>query len=426
MPDYEVAEVHSQVQTTGDPAAPDWSGVTRIGRLIARVPNARIVFPTALILSVWLLTIVIAYGRDIYFQNKSKRAESQLYSELVNSSRVGYCAAGTDSRVESCNAALAEMLGVSEPEVVGKSLHDIGLDPDRLLTGDVTALTLNTEHGPDRPVLAAAMEGDDEVGLQIIVAPLPGSEPAVTGRKWSAGPERRHDEVKREFLRSLNHELRTPLTVILGSATILESDVSEGNADLVDAIKEGGERLLHVLEAMMLLSELEASEPEAMTGAVEIGAVLREAAAETAGAAREKGLAFNVDVPEELIFAAADPRGVRQIVSQLIDNAIKFTDSGSIDLAASSKGPHVQMTVRDTGRGIDPALVPLAISDFREGPQSGRAAAGIGLGLARLIAERMHGRLELTSTPGVGTRVDVYLRDAASDLDRPAVDPLAA
>jgi PAS domain S-box-containing protein len=426
MPAYELARLPVQVESNVEPATSEWAGVARIGRLIARVPHARIVFPTALILSVWLLTIVIVYGRDIYFANRAKRAESHLYSELVNSTRVGYCSVTEDGRIESCNAALADMLGVGETDAAGMSLVEIGLPPDRLLAGELTALRLQPVDGPQLPVLAAAMAGDEEIGHQIIVAPIPaaGSESGATASPRSTS--RQQDSLKREFLRSLNHELRTPLTVILGSATILESDVSEGNADLVDAIRDGGERLLHVLEAMMLLSELEASEPEDMSGSVEIGAVLNEAAAEYAGVAKQKGLDFTVSVPDELIFAAADPRGVRQIVGQLVDNAIKFTEVGSIDLSASSEGPQVRMTVSDSGRGIDPALLPLATSDFREGPESGRGAAGIGLGLARLIAERMQGRLALTSSPGVGTRVEVYLRNASADGDQESANPLAA
>jgi len=117
---------------------------------------------------------------------------------------------------------------------------------------------------------------------------------------------------------------------------------------------------------------------------------------------------------------------VRQIVSQLVDNAIKFTERGSIDLSTVQDGRDVRVTVRDTGRGIDPSILPIAVSDFREGPQSGRAAAGIGLGLARLIAERMNGRLDLVSTPGAGTRVDVLLPDASASDGGRSIDPIAA
>ncbi len=409
VPDYALPDDPAGVETLASQDAPDWQRVTRIGRLIARVPHARIVFPTALILSVWLLTIMIAWGRDVYFRNRDKRAETSLYNELVNSSRVGYCAATSTGTIEACNVALSEMLGAGQQQIVGRNLDEFGLSLDRLVAGDVTALSLTPPGGEALPVLAAAMEGDEEVGLQVIVAPFPGTE-----RGGAATDHKQLDAVKREFLRSLNHELRTPLTVILGSATILESDVSEGNADLVGAIKEGGERLLHVLEATMLLSELEASDPDEIAGAVEIGAVVREAAGEFGLRAKDKSLEFLVEVPDELIFASADPRGVRQIVAQLLDNAVKFTGEGAIRVSAGRSGGRVWVAVQDTGRGIDPTLLPVAVSDFRRGPQSGRAASGIGLGLARLIAERMDGRLNISSTPGVGTRVEVHLPDASA------------
>ena len=425
-PRYALPESGTQIDALSVSESPDWIAVTRIGRLISRVPHARIVFPTALILSVWLLTIVIAYGRDIYFQNRDKKVEAKLFDELVNRSRVGYCSSDAESRVEECNTALADMLGLARSAVVGMSLHDLGLDPDLLVPGDVTFGLINCHDESRLPVLIAAMEGDEETGLQVIVAPLPGDEVGVDSMPDMHARGARKDQLKRDFLRSLNHELRTPLTVILGSASILESDVSAGNADLVDAIKVGGERLLHVLEAMMLLSELEASSQDAGTGAVEIGAVVREAAAEFAGPARDKGLAFDVVVPEELIFASADPRGVRQIIGQLIDNAIKFTDEGGVELVAARTVSSVYFSVRDTGRGIEPSVLEIAATDFRETPLSGRATTGIGLGLARLIAERMHGRLELESKPGVGTRVDVYLRDASRAANSEATDPIAA
>ncbi len=388
-----------------EPVPSSMEGVARIGRAIERVPNARIVFPTALVVSVWLLSIVIVHGRARYLALRDRRAQVKLYDELANSSRMGYFEVNVAGYLASCNPAFERIIGSSDSD--GRPLGDIGLNEEMLVPGEVVYARLRGLSGRPIPVLLAAMEGEGEASLQVIVAELP--EGSDSDRKRAS--ETLHAaEAKRAFLSDLNHELRTPLTVILGSASILESDVSSGNADLVDAIKTGGERLLTILESLMLLSELEADDEPERAGAVDLIAVVQELVDNRQAAAADKGIKLRSRAVGSAVYAEADPRGVRRSIEQLIDNALKYTDSGEVEVSCMVRGRFAEVVVKDTGCGIDPIRLESLLADFREKGSARHYKGGIGLSLARLIVEQMGGGLRLESSPDLGTVATVSLK----------------
>ncbi|MDX1429804.1 MAG: HAMP domain-containing sensor histidine kinase [Rhodothermales bacterium] len=369
--------------------------IARLGRWIATVPHARIVFPGALILSVWLMSLIIAYGRARYIERKARKAEARLYDELVNRSRVGYLAVDALGKVAATNPALDAMLE-SEGDWQGASVSEIGLTMDELIPGEVVVVQLRTESGRHVSALASTMSGDDDIHTQIIITPL---QDKGSSAQSPAGRVSRNQAL----LRNINHELRTPLSIILGSATLLESDVSGENADLVDAIRVGGERLLNILETLVLLSELEASDIEDQVGSVDLVHVLEQSLETHLTQAEERGLSTHVNLPSERLRVKGNAKGIEHICGQLIDNAVKFTEGGTISVDCRRVGGRVRISVVDTGSGMDPETLRNALADFRDEKKSRRTTGSIGLSLAKLLADEMGGELELQSAPGRGT-----------------------
>ncbi len=381
--------------------------IARLGRWIAMIPYARIVFPGALILSIWLMTLIVVYGRARYIARKERKAEARLYDELVNRSRVGYLAIDRTGLVAATNSALDAMLG-AETSWLGTHVSEMGLSTDELLPGEVVVVTLRTPEGRAVPALASTMEGDAETHNQIIITPLRdiGIEPE--------GASRRAPGKNQALLRNINHELRTPLSIILGSATLLETDVSDENAELVDAIRVGGERLLSILETLVLLSELESSDAKDHVGSVELVSSLRTLIEPRLAEARERGLETHVDMPSEPVYLRVHAAGFEHICRQLIDNAIKFTDHGSVTINCEDLGDTVRISVTDTGRGMDEQTLRNALADFRDEKKSSRTTGSLGLSLAKLLADEMRGQLALSSEPGRGTVATVTFSVAAS------------
>ncbi len=373
--------------------------IARLGRWIAMIPYARIVFPGALIVSVWLMTLIVVYGRARYLARKERKAEARLYDELVNRSRVGYLAIDRDGVVSATNPALETMLG-AETDWLGSHVSEMGLSADELLPGEVVVVTLRTTDGGSVPALASTMEGDAETHHQIIITPLRDiaiEQDPVSGRTGK----------HQALLRNINHELRTPLSIILGSATLLETDVSEENAELVDAIRVGGERLMSILETLVLLSELESTGSEEHVGSVELVSSLHALLGPKLAEARNRGLATNMDLPSDPVYVKVHAAGLEHICHELVDNAIKFTDSGSVTVRCEVAGGKASVSVIDTGRGMDEQTLQNVLADFRDERKSRRTTGSIGLSLAKLLADEMGGQLALASIPGRGTTATV-------------------
>ncbi len=368
-------------------------GVIRIGRFISSVPHARILFPAALILSVWLLTLVVAYGRARFLERRKRKSETKLFDELVNRSRVGYLAVTASGKIAATNPALDGMLGASD--WTGVDISVLGLRKSDLAPGEVRVCRLTAAGGKALSVLVAAVPGDDDTDTQLIVTALPTTVPS--GSEQTAG------STTTAIIRNLNHELRTPLAIILGSASLLETDVSEDSVELVDAIKVGGERLLNILETLSLLSELESEGSRTTAGAVEINGIIGRLAAERSALVRSKGLSLVVIDSHERLHVKAEPRAVRYVLGQLVDNAIAHTSVGSITVSVEQEEQSTRVCVKDTGIGMRPEQLRNVLCDFRDQEEARRTTGAVGLSLARLLAEQMNASLELSSSPGRGT-----------------------
>ncbi|MCG6206251.1 ATP-binding protein [Rhodopseudomonas sp. HC1] len=218
---------------------------------------------------------------------------------------------------------------------------------------------------------------------------------------------------KSSFLAMMSHEIRTPMNAVLGLASnLLDSKLDPAQRRAVLGIHDAGDSLLEILDDILDFSKLEAGRLSFELIPFSPRKVAEHPLSVIGSRAAAKGLTirtvFSDDLPQALI---GDPGRVRQVLLNLISNAVKFTPSGSIVVAAECLATdgttaRVQWSVRDTGIGIEPDKIESLFSDFVQADSSIRrrfGGSGLGLAISRRLIEQMGGKISVTSTPGQGS-----------------------
>jgi PAS domain S-box-containing protein len=221
-------------------------------------------------------------------------------------------------------------------------------------------------------------------------------------------------QAKSEFLATMSHEIRTPLNGVIGTAELLRTTkLSPEQRERVETIHESGQLLLTLLNDILDLSRIEAGRLEIERQPFDLHHALLSIAELWTPTARAKGLAFDCvfarDLPK---MVEGDETRVRQIASNLVSNAVKFTTQGSVTLSAAREGETIVLSVRDTGCGIAADVLPRLFQKFSQGDASvTRRYGGTGLGLAicRHLAEMMGGSIAVESATGSGSTFTVRL-----------------
>ncbi len=224
------------------------------------------------------------------------------------------------------------------------------------------------------------------------------------------------NQAKSAFLANMSHELRTPLTAILGYAEELESarastpDAAQREA--IATIRRNGENLLGILNSILDLSRIEAGALHVECVPCDPAQIVEEVRALLALRAQQKGIALHVAVDAEIPRPIlSDPTRIRQVLINLVDNALKFTEAGEVRVnvrrrAAEPAGEYLEIAVRDTGIGLTPEQLERLFQPFSQGDASTtRRFGGTGLGLAisRHFCRALGGDLTVTSAPGEGS-----------------------
>jgi CheY-like chemotaxis protein/nitrogen-specific signal transduction histidine kinase len=227
------------------------------------------------------------------------------------------------------------------------------------------------------------------------------------------------NRAKTAFLRNISHEIRTPLSAILGLAELLSGERATDEArraELLARLSSNGRVLLALVDDLLDLAKVEAGRLQLEPVAVDPLAVIAEAVANLASEAERKGLRLTAQAASALPpLISTDPKRLRQILTNLIGNAIKFTERGGIvvRVAAVAGGAQLEVTVADTGIGLTPAQAGQLFAPFQQGDGSIAqrfGGSGLGLALSKRLAESMGGTIEIVTTaPGVGTTFRVVL-----------------
>jgi signal transduction histidine kinase len=215
---------------------------------------------------------------------------------------------------------------------------------------------------------------------------------------------------KTDFLAVMSHELRTPLNAIIGYGDLISDGVSGPVTDTqlrqLARIKASANHLVGLIGEILTLSRVDAGKEPPVVGRVDVARLLDEAGAMVAPAAAERSLDFRVDAPDGSLSIETDAGKVRQILVNLLANAVKFTDTGGVEMSAVDAGDDVLFRVRDTGVGIAPQYVDRIFEDFWqvEQPTTRRATGpGLGLGISRRLALLLGGTVVVDSRFGEGS-----------------------
>ena len=234
----------------------------------------------------------------------------------------------------------------------------------------------------------------------------------------------RANHAKNQFLANVSHELRIPLQSVLGYANLLtDTPLDQEQREYVNTLLNASESLSSIINDLLDISSMEAGKLELEAIPFDLRETLNDLIHMLGSRAREKGLALEVRVDENLPWAlTGDPVRIRQVLLNLLSNAIKFTDSGhvliSIEVLGRKEGKvRLRLAVEDTGVGINPEDIPLVYEPYVQlGQRFQRQLPGAGLGLTicRQLVDLMGGSMDLESRPGEGSTfwVELSLQEA--------------
>lgn len=354
-------------------------------------------------------------------------AEQRKGAAVIESVDDGLVVVGTDLVVDGMNPAAGEALGVDPAAARGRPLRDVVRDDG--LYAHVRAVADAGEAWHDLPAageaerfLSAERDGRG-LHYQYVATPIRTPEGAVLGvilllRDVTA--LRELDRLKSEFIATASHELKTPLTSMGLSVGLLREraavKLSEREQELLAAAAEDVERLTDLVHDLLDLSRIEAGKLELDRAEVPVARLVERAVERLRLQADEAGVALAVDVPDGLPLVVADPTRVAWVVTNLVSNALRYTDQGGhVRVSAVADGPRVGVSVADDGEGI-PLEMQGRIFDKFVQVEGARSVGGSGLGLAisREIVRAHGGTIRVDSAPGEGATFTFMLPTAGS------------
>ena len=247
---------------------------------------------------------------------------------------------------------------------------------------------------------------------------FPPSDPMDRRSRLLARREAALDEAKRAFLRTVSHELRTPLNAIIGFSEILAAELygplgAPEYREYVEHVRQSGYRLLKLVNQVMEIARLQGQAIDLTPEIQPLDHVLDDVRDQLKEDLRATGVRIEVEGEGALRSVRADARGLRTLLFNLIQNAVLHGAAGGlVEVRTRRHGEWIDVEVQDHGPGVDPDDLPRMLAPFEQGDgaltRSGRGA-GLGLPIARLMAEAIGGRLRLSSAPGQGLTAVVTL-----------------
>jgi PAS domain S-box-containing protein len=336
-------------------------------------------------------------------------------------------------RIIDTNAAADELFGIAHEELIGRDALEL------LTTESSTAARERIEAGSEAPYEIEIMRQDGSsvpVEIRARNTHFMGREVRVVAVRDIT--ERKHaderlrsakeaaeaaNQAKSEFLANMSHEIRTPINAILGYSRILEERSQDPQQkEYLNSIHASGRSLLMLINDILDLSKIEANKLELEYSAVEPRFILDDVEKVFAYEAKHRGLELVVDVSPGLppLLLLDEPR-LRQILLNLVGNAVKFTEQGSITVTASHEWTspehdriHLVISVADTGIGIDESEIERIFGAFEQmtgQQQSKYGGTGLGLAITRRLVDMMGGQIRVDSVLGKGSTFTVALDD---------------
>lgn len=239
---------------------------------------------------------------------------------------------------------------------------------------------------------------------------------ALSGIFHDVTQHKHYEQLKDEFISTVSHELRTPLTIVREGVSQIRDEllgpVPDNQKVFLDMVLQNSDRLGRIIEELLDVSKLEAGKVRLHRHLCDIVALAREVVGNFEVIAKQKNLELLTDFSPEKIEIYIESGKIIQVLTNLISNALKFTDRGHIKVHLRAREGWVECKVSDTGKGISQEDLPKAFQKFRQfgrdvGP--GDRGTGLGLSICKKLIELHHGNVKIESIPGKGTTVSFVL-----------------
>lgn len=363
----------------------------------------------------------------------------EAYRSIVESAPDAMVVVDSQGRIVLVNAQVEQLFGYAREELIGETVEI--LIPERFRSRHVAHRNKYESDRRVRPIgdglsLFGLRKNRSAFPVEISLSPIRTGGVSFTAAAIRDVTEHKRLELeltqknrdlvsanlaKDRFLAGMSHELRTPLNAIIGfTGTLLmklPGPLTDEQTDQLRVVQSNARHLLSLIDDVLDVARIESGKIELHLEPVVIQEVVDEVAQSLRGSAYAKNLQFQIDVPHEPVVVTTDRRALRQIITNLMSNAVKYTEVGSVQIELLVDGDggvrsYAELRVRDSGIGIDPDDVERLFAPFeRIDSVTARKAGGAGLGLhlSRKFAELLNGRLECASQPGSGSTFTLFL-----------------
>ena len=375
------------------------------------------------------------YQIELEMQNDElRRALAELdqsqsrYFDLYDLAPVGYCTISESGLLIEANLTASTLLGVPHAELLHRPIarfveaqdqaayqqhRDRVLQDAQSQSFELRMISAGRSTFWAHLDAIAARGNDGEAVLRIAISDISARKKMELELVSALAAAEVANRAKDVFINNMSHEFRTPMNIILGFCEILQRKLNDPKQKLwVASIKQAANQLLAILNNILEFSELQAGQLDLHGCAFNLRAFTQQAVAHPRQLAIAKGLAFHVAVdaavPETL---NVDRERLKLVMDNLLDNALKFTASGSISVHAgvAQRKPDqalLRIEIQDTGTGIDDATQKLIFAPFVQGDSSSTrtiGGAGIGLSISQRLVRLMGGEIGVSSQPGAGS-----------------------
>ena len=371
---------------------------------------------------------IVAHELSIYIQHKKAEEETLKLSVTIVQSPVSIIITDPNGKIEYVNPKFTEISGYNLDEVKGENprILNSGEHPKEFFTHLWTTITNGKNwHGEIRN-----RKKDGSLYWEnALISPIINADGMITNfvavkeditdkkkmiEELIVAKEKAEEmnRVKSSFFANMSHELRTPMVGILGFSEFLMNELKDNPSyfTMANSINVSGHRLLETLNLILNLSKLEASKVEVNIETQNIILLLKESFGFFESAAKKKSIEYSFSTEQEEVICNVDQLLFSSIFNNLINNAIKFTDSGKVTITVTTNLESVNILVADTGVGISDIKQNLIWEEFRqasEGYNRGFEGTGLGLTIAKKYAGLMNGDITVKSSLGKGTTFNV-------------------
>jgi PAS domain S-box-containing protein len=376
---------------------------------------------------------------ELVEQRTAKLTAAEAHTRLIlDSSADGLYGVDTQGNTTFINPAACQMLGYNSERLLGRHIHTLihhshpdgthfpAADcPMNKTLQDGTSMR-NDDcvfwHADGHPIPVAyathpILEGNKITGAVV-------SFFDISAQKAAKAESERLAKLKHELLANMSHELRTPINAVLGFAQIgLRDSGSDQNADRFSRIVKAGQQLLGLVNDLLDFARIESGKLSIVRHAFNVTNLINQSVAHLRGQANDKGLKLQVELAHDLPPAClGDGQRIGQVLANLLDNAVKFTPTGNINLSARHAADTLILQVTDTGIGMTADRVRNLFQSFEQGDGSSTrkyGGTGLGLALCKSLVDLMAGEIRVTSMPGQGSTFEVRLPCPATNAQVP-------